>query len=515
VICPRCFTEGIPAAAPGCPHCGFSFTDEDRVEPVSEELEQALRRELGDQYEITDLLGRGGMSLVYLAQELELNRQVAIKVLPLQFIQGPGAAERFEREAKIAASLDHPHIVPVFRVGASSTFLWYTMKRIRGRSLGQTLAERGALPLDEVLGIIEQVGSALQFAHRHGVVHRDVKPANILIDESGWALVCDFGVARAFGSVSLTQTGHSLGTPRYMSPEQFEGQPADGRSDQYSLAILTWEALAGSVPFTGDSLGELIRKHLLEPPPRLAEVKPEVSQRVSDAVLLGMSKKPADRFPDIAAFVQALGGKVKPQIPVGFSGTAPALKLPRLILDSPTEALERPPRRRPLVVGAIVAGLVLVGGGLWMALQPDRSANGATRSGLSQRALDSQRVSAGPPTDIIATDTATPVRPPASPAPRPRARLPDRAANRTTTKPPVVPSAAPARLWVNTQPVWGELLLDNNVVGPVPIQDLRIAPGRHRVVIRRDGFESFDTNYTFVSGQEIRWTQITLKRISR
>src|SRR5438034_2933326 len=207
---------------------------------IPEELEDALRRELSSQYQITDLLVRGAMSPVYLAQEMDLNRQVAIKVLPLQFLQGPASAERFEREAKIAASLDHPHIVPVFRVGASSTFLWYTMKRIRGRSLGQIIAERGALPLNEVLGIIEQVGSALQFAHRHGVVHRDVKPANIMIEESGWALVCDFGVALAFGSVSLTQTGHSLGTPRYMSPEQFEGQPPDARPAPYPPSTPTW-----------------------------------------------------------------------------------------------------------------------------------------------------------------------------------------------------------------------------------------------------------------------------------
>ncbi len=261
---------------------------------IPEELEDALRRELSSQYQITDLLGRGGMSLVYLAQEMDLNRQVAIKVLPLQFLQGPASAERFEREAKIAASLDHRHIVPIFRVGATSTFLWYTMKRIRGRSFEQVIMERGALPLPEVLGVVEQVGSALQYAHRHGVVHRDVKPANVMIEDSGWALVCDFGVARAFGSVSLTQTGASLGTPRYMSPEQFEGQPVDGRCDQYSLAILVWEALTGGVPFTGDSLGELIRKHLLEPPPRLSEVKPEIPEPVSAAVYRAMSRSPWD-----------------------------------------------------------------------------------------------------------------------------------------------------------------------------------------------------------------------------
>jgi serine/threonine protein kinase len=473
------------------------------VEPISDELEAALRRELSSQFQITDLLGRGGMSLVYLAQEVDLNRQVAIKILPLQFLQGPASAERFEREAKIAASLDHPHIVPIFRVGATSTFLWYSMKRIRGRSFEQIITERGALPVSEVLGVAEQVGSALQYAHRHGVVHRDVKPANVMIEDSGWALVCDFGVARAFGSVSLTQTGASLGTPRYMSPEQFEGQPVDGRCDQYSLAILVWEALTGGVPFTGDSLGELIRKHLLEAPPRLAEVKPEIPERVSAAVFRAMSKKPAERFPDIAAFVQALGGNATPQIPSSFSRTTPPAQLPRLIFDSPTEALERRPRRRPLVVGAVVGGLVLVAAGLWMALRPSISANGATPSRITQRTLDSQRVAAGPP-----EHTPTPMRP----APTPD-RPADRPASRRTNKPPVVSATTPARLWVNTQPVWGELTLDNTVVGPVPVQDLRITPGRHRVIIKRDGFLPFDTTFTAVSGQEIRWTKITLKRI--
>ncbi len=350
---------------------------------MSEELENALRRELSNEYQITDLLGRGGMSLVYLAQEVDLNRQVAIKILPLQFLQGPSAAERFEREAKIAASLDHPHIVPIFRVGATSTFLWYTMKRIRGRSFEQIIAERGALPLPEVLGVVEQVGSALQYAHRHGVVHRDVKPANVMIEDSGWALVCDFGVARAFGSVSLTQTGASLGTPRYMSPEQFEGQPVDGRCDQYSLAILVWEALTGGVPFTGDSLGELIRKHLLEPPPRLIEVKPEIPERVSAAVYRAMSKKPAERFPDIAAFIAALGGQATPRIPPAFTGPTPVAPppRPRILWDTPTVPIPSLRSRRRLVTVSVILGLALVGGGAWVALRPGRSANGATPGG--------------------------------------------------------------------------------------------------------------------------------------
>jgi len=451
---------------------------------ISEELENALRRELGGQYQVTDLLGRGGMSLVYLAQEIELNRQVAIKVLPLQFVHGPSAAERFEREAKIAASLDHPHIVPIFRVGATSTFLWYTMKRIRGRSFEQVIAERGALPLDQVLGVVEQVGSALQYAHRHGVVHRDIKPANVMIEDSGWALVCDFGVARAFGSVSLTQTGASLGTPRYMSPEQFEGQPVDGRCDQYSLGILVWEALTGGVPFTGDSLGELIRKHLLEPPPRLADVKPEIPGRVSHAVYRAMSKKPADRYPDVSAFVAALGGKAAPRIPDSLTGPTPMAQRARVITDSPTIPLPSRGgwRRRRLVAVSLAVGVALAGGGAWVALRPTNPANGATPARPVEPPPDTQHVIVAPPTP---------------PPERPR---------------PAVPAPARARLSISTQP-WGTLFLDAQRTRNTPVLNLEITPQRHRVQVRRDGYVTFDTVFTAKPGEEIKWTRIILKPI--
>jgi eukaryotic-like serine/threonine-protein kinase len=464
---------------------------------IPEELEDALRRELSTEYQVTDLLGRGGMSLVYLAQEVDLNRQVAIKILPLQFLQGPASAERFEREAKIAASLDHPHIVPIFRVGATSTFLWYTMKRIRGRSFEQIIVERGALPLPEVLGVVEQVGSALQYAHRHGVVHRDVKPANVMIEDSGWALVCDFGVARAFGSVSLTQTGASLGTPRYMSPEQFEGQPVDGRCDQYSLAILMWEALTGAVPFTGDSLGELIRKHLLEPPPRLSQVKPEIPEPVSAAVYRAMSKKPAERFPDIAGFVAALGGQAVPQIPAGFTGPTPVTQRPRILWDTGEAAtIPIPAVRRwnRLVTVSVVAGLVLLGGAAWVAFRPTSPANGATPS--QQVPADTQRVGITQPVDTPAPAPAPPARTP-PPTARPRAATP-------------VP--ARAKLSLSTQPT-GMLFIDDKPIRFTPILNLELAPGRHRVQVKRDGFAPFDTVFTAEPGQEVKWTRIALKPI--
>ena len=442
-------------------------------ENIPAELLSALRRDLASQYQITDLLGRGGMSLVYLAQEMELNRQVAIKVLPLQLLHGADAAERFEREGKISASLDHPHIVPIFRVGSTSTFLWYTMKRIRGRSLEQIISERGGLPLADVLSIVQQVGDALHYAHRQGVVHRDVKPANVMIEESGWAYVCDFGVARAFGSVSLTQTGASLGTPRYMAPEQVEGKPVDGRCDQYSFAILVWEALTGTLPFTGESVGELIRKHLLEPAPRLSDARPNIPGNVSDAVARAMSKNPAERFPDVAAFVRALGGQLERRVSAAFASATVAAG--SALADAPTVRLPQRSRRRALVLSGLAA-IALVGSGIWAALRPSGPANGATRHQIADSA---------PP-------VASPVR------------------SDTTSR--RQPAAAHARLSLSTQPP-GMLFLDGKAIRSTPVIGLDITAGRHRVQVKRDGFAPFDTVLTAAAGQEIKWTRKTLRPI--
>jgi len=442
-------------------------------ENIPAELLSALRRDLASQYQITDLLGRGGMSLVYLAQEMELNRQVAIKVLPLQLLHGADAAERFEREGKISASLDHPHIVPIFRVGSTSTFLWYTMKRIRGRSLEQIISERGGLPLADVLSIVQQVGDALHYAHRQGVVHRDVKPANVMIEDSGWAYVCDFGVARAFGSVSLTQTGASLGTPRYMAPEQVEGKPVDGRCDQYSFAILVWEALTGTLPFTGESVGELIRKHLLEPAPRLSDARPNIPGNVSDAVARAMSKNPAERFPDVAAFVRALGGQLERRVSAAFASATVAAG--SALADAPTVRLPQRSRRRALVLSGLAA-IALVGSGIWAALRPSGPANGATRHQIADSA---------PP-------VAAPVR------------------SDTTSR--RQPAAAHARLSLSTQPP-GMLFLDGKAIRSTPVIGLDMTAGRHRVQVKRDGFAPFDTVLTAAAGQEIKWTRKTLRPI--
>jgi serine/threonine-protein kinase len=288
-----------------------------------------------------------------------------------------------------------------------------------------------------------------------------------------------------------------------MSPEQFEGQPVDGRSDQYSLGIMTWEALTGAVPFTGDSLGELIRKHLLEPPPRVADVNPDVPVPVSDAVHRAMSKKPAERFPDIAAFVEAFGGKAAPRIPAGFSGPIPVASPPASsasrrwrISTAQTIPIELA-RRRPVLAASVVVGLALAAGGIWIALHPGTAANGA--SPPQQLAADTPRTAVVQPVD---THVVTP--PPRRAAP-PVSRPSQRDDQDTRT-------LAPAKLTVTTQP-WGQLFVDDRLIGNTPIADLTLAPGRHRVQVKRDGFVPFDTTFTAAAGQEIRWTRRTLQRI--
>lgn len=308
MLCPRCRAGVLHQGATACPLCGYVVEPGADADPALAVIERTVRKELRDDFTIESLQGRGGMSIVYVARERELSRQVALKVLPLQLVMGRDAVERFTREAKIAASLDHPNIVPVHRIGTASTFLWYTMKLVRGRSLADVLAAGRPLSLQETLHILEPVASALQHAHQRGVVHRDVKPANILIDETGWVSVCDFGIAKAFGAVPLTHSHAAVGTPGYMSPEQCYGRPLDGRSDQYALGILAYECLTGRLPFTADSLGEIVQKHCSAPAPRVTDVRRDVPEPVADAIQRAMRKNPDERFASVVEFVEGLGG---------------------------------------------------------------------------------------------------------------------------------------------------------------------------------------------------------------
>jgi protein kinase-like protein len=273
-------------------------------------LTSTLAAALAARYVLERRLGEGGMATVYLAEDLRHSRKVAIKVLrpELAAVLGP---ERFLNEIRITAGLDHPHILTLLDSGQSDGFLWYVLPFVRGESLADKLRREQQLGLDDALSITRQVASALDFAHQRGVIHRDVKPQNILLHE-GEAVLADFGIAlavREAGGNRLTETGLSLGTPEYMSPEQATGnRQLDARSDVYSLAAVLYEMLAGEPPHTGPTAHAVIAKLMTEQPTRLRVVRDTVPDAVDQAVAKALAKTPADRFASAGAFVGALSG---------------------------------------------------------------------------------------------------------------------------------------------------------------------------------------------------------------
>src|SRR5687768_3348823 len=261
---------------------------------------------LGD-YEIFGELGRGGMAAVYLAHDMALNRKVAIKTMLPELVSREGMVARFKREAQTAAALSHPHIIQIFTVKETKTLCFFVMKFIEGRSLESVINDKGKVPLAMAQTILGQVASALDYAHRKHVVHRDIKPANIMIDEDGWAIVTDFGIAKVQEAQNLTATGTAIGTPHYMSPEQFHNKAITGQSDQYSLGVVAYEMLAGKKPFDGATYAEIITQHLFEPVPDLRTIKPEIPEHVAAVVKRMLAKEPTERFPDLEAAVAELG----------------------------------------------------------------------------------------------------------------------------------------------------------------------------------------------------------------
>ncbi|HZN97731.1 MAG TPA: serine/threonine-protein kinase, partial [Gemmatimonadales bacterium] len=265
-------------------------------------------------YEITGELGRGGMATVYLAQDLKLHRQVALKVLRRQLAASLGS-ERFLREIAIAARLSHPHILPLHDSGEADGQLYYAMPYVAGESLRQKLVREGQLPVAEVIGIVSAVAGALSYAHQQGIIHRDIKPENILLtrntsDGTPHPMVADFGIARAVdkaGGERLTETGIALGTPAYMSPEQASPDSRlDSRSDIYSLGCVAYEMLAGEPPFTGPSAQAIVARHAVDPVPPLRTVRSTVPEPVELAIERALAKVPADRFPTATEFAKAL-----------------------------------------------------------------------------------------------------------------------------------------------------------------------------------------------------------------
>ncbi len=307
----------MPSDAQFCTKCGMAGTISptdaatqhiDAAGALSkDQLLDALRETTLGEYEILTELGRGGMAVVYLAHDLALDRKVAIKVMsPELRLMGEQVVERFNREARTAAKLSHPSIIPIYAVRQTQDLTYFVMKFIQGRSLESVMREEERLPTDVVQTILSQVGSALDYADRNGVIHRDVKPGNVMLDEEGWAVVTDFGIAKAVEAEGLTMTGAAIGTPSYMSPEQCSGLDITGAADQYSLGVVAYEMLSGKLPFEGESAMTVMYRHTHEPPPPISSVWPECPPDLADAVMRMLEKKPENRWPSVEAAVEAI-----------------------------------------------------------------------------------------------------------------------------------------------------------------------------------------------------------------
>jgi serine/threonine-protein kinase len=328
---------------------------------MSDEVPERLRAALADRYALERELGSGGMATVYLAHDLKHDREVAVKVLRPELAAVIGA-ERFLNEIRVTANLQHPHILPLFDSGEADGFLYYVMPYIKGESLRETLSREKQLPVEAAIQITRAVASALDYAHRHDVIHRDIKPANILLHD-GQALVADFGIALAVtaaGGDRITETGLSLGTPEYMSPEQATGdRELDARSDVYSLGAVLYEMLAGDPPHTGPTVQAIIAKLVTERPRPVRELRDTVPIHVEAALDSALAQLPADRFATASDFADVLTGKVP----------APAAA------DSLGVAVTVPPRPTVGFRGWRVAlpwavAIVAVGVAVWSLLRP-------------------------------------------------------------------------------------------------------------------------------------------------
>ncbi len=561
--CPDCAAV-LPEGARSCGACGWKAAEpgtrvltsdtpspgtgpHDKTLLVGERdiLLERLREELAADYEVESELGRGGMAVVYRAVERELHRVVALKVLP-PGMGGSDMAERFRREARMAAALDHQHIIPVFRVGQAAGTYFFAMKFVEGRAVDAIVEQQGALPVPVVLQILRASASALAFAHDRGIVHRDIKGANILVDRDGRVMVSDFGIARAQEEKTLTASGSVIGTPHFMSPEQCAGQKVGPQSDQYSLGALAFQLLTGSVPFDADGLMAILQHHFFTPVPDIAAVREGVPAELIAVVNRALAKEPEGRYASTRDMLAALESVPFPdaerrqadellkQLAVGTpvprvrTGSLPPLpdarrarpdataadasSAPTVTAAAPRRpppaATRKPRSRLPMLVGGLVLVAAAGGGAVWQfqrqaaralavsdSLARDSvvrdSLAAAQRAAVEQAARDSARLADSARGAARPADPAGGRRPPpiiqASP-PRP-------------VQAEAAPAGDPGFLRVSASLPNADIAVDGRRIGQGMVIGEELAPGRHRLRITAPGCTAVEETFTIASGQ--------------
>ncbi len=505
MICPSCQAENADALT-ACSRCGASLETPTAVVVTVDLSPGAL---FHGRYEIEKPLGRGGMGMVYRAHDRTLDERVAIKVLRPDFAQDPKMAERFRSEIKIARRIRHRNVCAIHDYGEDRGLLYISMELIDGVDMKQVLRERGGLPSDEAYDVSIQLAEGLEAVHAAGIIHRDLKTPNIMVDRDHVARLMDFGIAkRQEGGGTATATGQVLGTPEYMAPEQAQGHKVDFRTDVYALGVVIYEIFTGNVPFRGDTPISTILKHLNDPPPLDVAGLP---QGLRSVLRRALAKEPDLRYPTARALADGLREARSP--------SRKQQPMPTVALEAPT--LPQPVTRRAIAPWMIALPLLAVAGGGYLALRrghavdptppPPSTTLPPPPTTTATSSVDSLAMSTRPPEPT--TTLPAPSSPPphkATPAPSPRS-TPGPPSPTPTPPPPTTLLQAPAvtaapqpgMLQIVVRP-WAEVSIDGRLVGTTPMDRVPLPAGPHTLSLRHPAYEALARAVAIKPGETTR-----------
>ena len=510
--CFKCHTP-LPDGSKFCSACGADVTGGGTLGATSgtEGLMQRLQRLVEGKYRVDRMVGKGGMGAVFLAHDLTLEREVAIKVLPPDISMDEHIVKRFQQEAKTAAKLDHTNIIPIYRVESEGGLNYFVMKYIAGTSLEDVIDQKQQLTIDYIQRVLWEAACALGHAHQRGVVHRDVKPANIMFDHDGRVMLTDFGISKALQAASgFTGTGMIIGTPHYMAPEQAKGGTVDGRADQYSLGVVGYRMLTGELPYTGDSVHTILYKHIFEEVPRASGKRRDSPEFLTSAIARALSKEPDQRFPTMEEFATAVWPEQPVAVPKAGVTTKGQRRPPpprKVSADAPTEVTTAPTTPIPRVglklgtekkkrssVGMVVGALVVVAAGVGGYLALGRK---------SEAPPPQASLPPAPPPVAVPVETIRVAPPP----PSSRRGTDNRRQTAPPPAPPTAPAAAQGFVSVNSNPP-GTLFIDGRDLGSVPVIEEPVSAGRHTIRVERAGFKTKTETVDVPANTTVRRTYV-------